>query len=439
MPNTLNYLSKINKNIFFYILIWLSFFIPLNLNPETLFSLNFIDLIRLFVPIISIIIFIFFFKKKIYLEFFSNSLINLFPVYIAILSFFLIINEKNNSLLNLYWFFIMIAPYIYLCFFQKKIEYLKYFLIISIFLISLVYFFYLIEIFYTIISKQKLLHLYGIYGGKFDVDNLKFYPPRSSGLARMGALCAISLIIYIFLKKNKSKYTLLKLTTLIFLLSTTLLFQSRTMNFIIIFLLIIFTFIIFKKKFNLRLYLFTIFFSIMLAICYNSLLIYQNKISLNNPKLDKNKIHETILITKDLFIRTKLENYSSSRFDNWSKVIEISKKNIIIGYGFQADRKLINQSIHNVYLYSLICGGLAALMILLIISLRCAWTTFFILKNYIFKEHKLEFCYLISIFISVIFLMRGVLETSYAIYSIDYLLFIICFFINEYNYKNYFK
>jgi O-antigen ligase len=119
-------------------------------------------------------------------------------------------------------------------------------------------------------------------------------------------------------------------------------------------------------------------------------------------------------------------------------IIEISKKDkFIIGYGFQADRKLINQSVHNVYLYALISGGILGLVLIIFISIRSAWTSFFLLFNYSILKKKLEPIDLISSFLMLSFLLRGLLETSYGIYSIDYLFFIICYFINEVNYRKF--
>ena len=134
-------------------------------------------------------------------------------------------------------------------------------------------------------------------------------------------------------------------------------------------------------------------------------------------------------------IRGTETNFSSSRFDIWGKAIEKSKKNLLIGYGFQADRKLIKESSHNIYIYSLICGGLISLLLITFISLRAAWVSFIILINFLFLKKNYDPLELIPLFLVPLFLLRGILETSYGIYSIDFLFFIICFFINEINYK----
>jgi O-antigen ligase len=158
---------------------------------------------------------------------------------------------------------------------------------------------------------------------------------------------------------------------------------------------------------------------------------------LNNQISEKNvnltEISKSILLKN--IIREKQEDFSSKRFELWNKTIEISKNNFFIGYGFQADRKLIKDSVHNVYLYSLICGGVISLLLIIFISLRSAWVSFIILINFIFLKKNYNSLDLIPAFLIPLFLLRGILETSYAIYSIDYLFFITCFFINEINFK----
>ena len=109
-----------------------------------------------------------------------------------------------------------------------------------------------------------------------------------------------------------------------------------------------------------------------------------------------------------------------------------------MGYGFQADRKLLNESAHNVYLYSLICGGMLSMLIIIIISIRSAWTSFFILFSYTYSNKNIETTSLTSAFLMILLLQRSLLETSYGVYSIDYLFFLICFFMNEINYKKYY-
>jgi hypothetical protein len=224
-----------------------------------------------------------------------------------------------------------------------------------------------------------------------------------------------------------------------------LLFQSRTMNFIFLIFTILLTLIYFNRKslINRKFIFFLIIAPIILTNIYNYyafqntsdpqyLKYYDNHY---NSEKNFNLFDKSKNIAKNSIIRESDENFSSNRFDIWRKTIEISKKNILIGYGFQSDRKLINESTHNVYLYSLICGGLISALLIILISLRGAWVSLMIIINFLFLKKNYDSLALISAFLVPLFLQRGTLENSYGIYSIDFLFFIICFFINEINYK----
>ena len=63
------------------------------------------------------------------------------------------------------------------------------------------------------------------------------------------------------------------------------------------------------------------------------------------------------VILRDYVNKKILKVLVPDRFDNWNKAINIIKK-LFKGYGAQADRILIGQSIHNSFLYSTLSGGL---------------------------------------------------------------------------------
>ena len=112
-------------------------------------------------------------------------------------------------------------------------------------------------------------------------------------------------------------------------------------------------------------------------------------------------------------------------------------KSNIFGYGPQADRFLISKTLNqqfgnnvsNGFLYAFACGGYFALLIFILISLKILMfiyrsiflTNIFQIK-YFFIE-KLATIYLIFFSIRVLF------ENSYAVFSIDFLITLICFLI----------
>jgi len=295
------------------------------------------------------------------------------------------------------------------------------------------------------ILSSQVIHLYGISDPNLFYINTNNIPPRSSGLSRMAFIIYIAITCYLLATRRKIYGTRVLCILAIIVGTAGLAFQSRTMNFIFLVFSILLILIYFKKKnfINKKFIIFLIIAPIILANIYfhytfkttqdpQYLKYYESdQISGKNPDLSE-RIN-SILGTS--IIRRNETNFSSSRFDIWGKAIEKSKKNFLLGYGFQADRKLIKESSHNIYIYSLICGGLFSVLLITFISLRAAWVSFIILINFLFLKKNYEPLELIPLFLVPLFLLRGILETSYGIYSIDYLFFIICFFINEINYK----
>jgi hypothetical protein len=294
------------------------------------------------------------------------------------------------------------------------------------------------------ILLKKVIHLYGISDPNFSSITNEI-SPRSSGLSRMAIIIYISLSCYLVTVRRKFYVKSSACFFAIIIGTIGLLFQSRTMNFIFLIFTILLTLIYFNRKslINRKFIFFLIITPIILTNIYNYyafqntsdsqyLKYYDNHY---NSEKNFNLFDKSKNIAKNSIIRESDENYSSNRFDIWRKTIEISKKNILIGYGFQSDRKLINESTHNVYLYSLICGGLISALLIILISLRGAWVSLMIIINFLFLKKNYDSLALISAFLVPLFLQRGTLENSYGIYSIDFLFFIICFFINEINYK----
>ena len=105
---------------------------------------------------------------------------------------------------------------------------------------------------------------------------------------------------------------------------------------------------------------------------------------------------------------------------------EIIKINPLKGYGAQADRLYINQSIHNAIIYSYLAGGFAAFIFMIIIYFR---SLFFFIKFLYLKKLYTNFDVNFCISILIILNLRSILETSFAVFSIDYLIYIIAYFL----------
>jgi hypothetical protein len=422
--------------------LWVLCFFSININPENIHKLNFTQILRLIIPLLFILLFFFLnFKRKIII-FCKEKFFIFYPfiAYIILGTFFIFLQPNINSYHNIYWGILMITPFIYIYLFKNNSEQLQIFLILSLLLILSAFIYFFSKIIILMIQQREIIHLYGISSPDFGYINAnENFGPRSSGLARMSLILYISLLIYLIANQNKPLHTNLFIIFCIILGSITLAFQSRAINFIFIFFSFLLIMFLLKRKelFSNKLILFLIITPIILASIFNNFSFKKN----NDPRYEFLNTETSFLkksrsiISQTIIRNDNNYNFSSNRFEIWKKTLEISKKNIFVGYGFQADRKLLKDSTHNVYLYSLICGGIISIFLVIFISIRATWISFAILFYFTDSRNIYSFFNLVPPFLILLFFLRGILETSYGIYSIDYLLFILCFIMNEQNYK----
>ena len=130
------------------------------------------------------------------------------------------------------------------------------------------------------------------------------------------------------------------------------------------------------------------------------------------------------------------DKFSSNRFDNWNTAINIIKKNYLRGYGAQADRILINQSIHNSFLYSTLSGGILSGLSIIFIYI---FSLILLIKFYLSGTYKICDSALVHFAASILIIigLRSILETSFAVFSIDFLIFIIAFLFFQESLKKY--
>ena len=112
---------------------------------------------------------------------------------------------------------------------------------------------------------------------------------------------------------------------------------------------------------------------------------------------------------------------SSGRFQDWKQILKkTNNKNIFYGFGPQGDRYIINQSASNGLLYAYACSGLIGLTFFSIFSiLVCLRTIKLILYNLKDNLKNVLYCLIL-----VLLTLRSILETSYAVYSIDLIVFV---------------
>ncbi len=424
-------MTKIKKNFFLKLLlfsVWFSFFLSINLNPIEFLDLNLINKVRIILPLVLTFLLISLSYNEIKLSNFFN--INLFAFYLIFFLYIIFtITFQKNNIINIFWPLYMMLSFFFLhnlTNYEEK----KDILILTILIISFGFIFYFFSGLIELINRP-IYHFYGIMGaelGYLGISN----PPRSSGLARLALILFSFLTFYYLIKGKKNNYLLL---ILICTLGTfSLIFQSRTVSFIYIILVICIISFYFKKFFNDKwLMVFAIILPLLINFLYNYNLIERHKFVIKERlgvELSTNKMAkfawQNVLLRDYHNHKINPGKFSSNRFDNWNTAIDIIKKNYLIGYGAQADRILIDQSIHNAFLYSTLSGGILSGLSIIFIYVS---SIIVLLKFYLTGAYKLCDSPLVHFAGSILIIigLRSVLETSFAVFSIDFLIFIIAF------------
>ena len=126
-----------------------------------------------------------------------------------------------------------------------------------------------------------------------------------------------------------------------------------------------------------------------------------------------------------------LSSSSSGRLVLWKASIYYLKQNYL-GYGPQADRKLLSANVSNLFIYSMLCGGVisfASIFIFSIIIFVKSAKLIFVQKVQAHKEKFLVFSLLLIAF----FGLRSLTEISFGIFGIDMVVFFLAYNILQYN------
>ena len=419
-----------NIRIVFLISIWASFFFSINLNPLEFYNLSILNKFRISLPLIMMILFLLFEFKNLKLVNYNNFY-QIFFLIIFFLYFYFNIFSQKNFIGNTFWPIYMFLSFFFLISLNKQSD-LDFLLKSTFFIVILGFIFYLSIVIFDMI-RLKNPFFYGIGTDYSYIKN----PPRSSGLARLSLLVFISLTIFYFIKNKRDDYLFLALIALTSFF--TLVFQSRTMSFIFYVLVLLNIIFNFKKFFfDKKLIIFCLILPLILFTWYNFFSqTYKGKLKdINNPFLHivkdsvvrfqesapKSGPSGSLLSKKDY----ELGRFDSNRFTDWKSAITIIKKNNFKGHGAQSDRIFINQSVHNALLYSTLSGGAISALSLICIYLL---SFFYFIKVYIFKDYPYlkEFEAKLLVNLLIILNLRSLLETSFAVFSIDYLIYILSF------------
>jgi O-antigen ligase len=267
--------------------------------------------------------------------------------------------------------------------------------------------------------------------------------PRSSGLGRMALLIFLFFVIFVDLNKIKNKLFLIFLIFLV--IPGIFLTQSRAIVGVYILVLLVISFSKYFKLYNLQFNDFKknlVMFIIVPLI--TSILITQLKPSnLNYYKslyfkmINDSENSKLNKVEKELkFLRNQNPSFSSYRITHWKDIIKKTKstQSVLIGNGTQADRFLIKQTASNATLYFYASTGVIGLLIYAMIIINIVKI---LLKkiNYLKKSSHKDNKFTFAVLVIFVFLIRGLVESSYAVFSIDYIFFIIALYFINYDTK----
>ncbi len=322
----------------------------------------------------------------------------------------------NNSLMNFVYImsafnilFIFIIANIY---FDKR-KYLIFIIILlsKLILISILNFKTLYIFFFTGDSAQSLYTFFS--SSEFFFGKVS---PRSTGASRTFLLIFIISLLLFYKFFEKHRY--IQILFYLIIATTVLLFQSRTT--IVLLLVFIISNFIFERKFSLYNFIKSSFIYIFfpLFLLYSTLLV---KVEFSNSVVTGNEISnfEKFKLLKDDFQRPVDPNtYSSGRLNDWISILDKTNKSIFLGYGSQGDRYLINQSASNGLIYAFSSSGIFGLIFYVCLSLYCL----LIICKVKFKSNSnFKQIYLSSVIVFLI-LLRSILESSYAVFSVDFII-----------------
>ena len=454
-------MKLVNKHLItFLCLMWIGILINANshfnlirgfFNSEiTLISL--INLIKASSIIIAVFLIIILNLKEIKIK--KNLIFTIFYFYIFIqLVSFLLLRDIN---LEFDQFYFLLNQLLIICFFHiiisfKKISDDKLFLINKFFFYILIVF-----IFAVIVMLGKNLYLeffsndiksfyygYFVSPGSIYLDQ---QVPRITGISRL----ILVLIIFISIALFYSKFKISSFLILSFLISMLFLSESRFSIYCLF--ILSFLLLIIDKEYSLLRKIFSFLLIIFIANFINfSLLYLKNNFhnTLNVFKNDNNTLNVFKNDKRQLWLdeRSKRNAFeyksritqdftTSGRSRDWLIIIQHIKKKPIIGYGFQADRYLTNNTASSAYLYSLVSGGIIGfLLFTLIVALSLISCFRVIFFNKLFQK-KSNIIVKNSVLINMMVIIRTIIENSFSVYNFDLILFLLTFLIINLYEKN---
>ena len=399
--------------------------------------LHYFNGLRIILSILIIIIFVIwniflFYKKKIYQHIFKFNIINIYLLYFFSQLIGLIANfHENFNFNNLYLLFLALGTLNFIVFaskykFGSSLKNLFYLFLVFLFLVNL----YILSTRFNEILELVIMgkSLYGITNANEVLFNQAI--PRVTGLSRSLAILNLFLIIGWFHFRNLFNWVGKNIYILIILMIGLLIWSLNSRGTILCYFfgLSIYFFLILKDTFQSKIKYLILFTMVPIFFFYsagNFNIIDKYKIFLEG-KRDQDKIY----LEGSRFTGNTNVNFSSGRFELWNYAINNYDNSKIFGYGPQGDRYLLMEkfshygsNVSNGTIYALLSGGYFGLFFFILLYLRVIFnTTITIFNPKLLRENYIVSC---SVIFVCFFLLRSTVENSFALFSVDFLIFII--------------
>jgi hypothetical protein len=286
-------------------------------------------------------------------------------------------------------------------------KFLKIFFYSNLIIFFLIFFyFFLTYVRYYLLFDDNFYILWGSINNNQSV-------PRPTGMARLSLILSSFFFCIYFLPKKKFLF-------LIFFNYSIFAFQSRVVIFALLFITLIF--ILIKERYSIVKTFKYLILILIIPLIISLFIDFSKKKILFNNSITSNKFINLRLLDSEI----NSNNFSSSRLRDWKNILKNFDKQKVFGYGIHGDRILINQTASNGFLYSLVSGGYLATFIYCIIFIYSLFLTNLALLRVKFDKYS-WFASSMVIF----FLIRSLVENSFAIVSFDFVIFFFSIFYLE--------
>ena len=395
---------------------------------------NLFSIIRASGPYVIFIIFICFFYKR--LSFRTSSRNLNFILIILVLNFLIQLIAsfiyQDNTLLNNSNLILLSIMSLALFIFEFNHDNSKKILIFSWVVLFLIFMWFSAIMFLWYFSdKNMVANLYHGWPQSFlIIENLTENIPRSSGIGRSALILLIPIMLGLLIRKKINILLYFFYNYSFFIMLAT---QSRiTLLGIFLFICVIIFYLITLKQESI-LKIKKICLIILIPIIFSVIIVSMKSLQLNNNNILK--INSVSDYSKDPDVKRFLRpidpvSFTSRRYDDWQEILK-KNNNIFLGNGIMGDRWIINQTASNLILYNYTSSGIAGVFLFTLLMFR----SFFICSKIIlFHEKKINkhnYILLSACYIQYFLMGRSLVEASFAVFGIDFLIFFAAYFFTE--------